>query len=308
MFEIQNTYVIGVFFALMATCMWATSNIIDEIIIKHKNVPTHNRQYIDAILWVIFGILGLLISPVVLSIHLLLSFVSGVCLISSNYLYYHALKRSKAEIVASHFPIFFLFSMFLGIFLNSDPITLKRILGCFLVFTAATCSSVFMYSDSSIKRGNYMLKNMSLMVPASFLLALNYIFSDIAVDNIGILSTYSGALTGGALFFIIFSVVKGKKLPLANIKTRSIIVAIFVSETCNLIGIFLITTAYFFSTSVIASSVTTFQPIYIYFVFNYLRKIEALETSSQIIDLKILLIVVFFQFIGIYFIVDGRGI
>lgn len=178
----------AVVITLLASFIWAATSHIDKYLLCKIDSSTTSIKTL-----MVFStfVAGLVLSPIWLIINkfqiqinigtLLIVFSASIVYILSTYLYFKALEKTDASIIAVMFQLIPVFSYVLGLIFFNETLSLNQIIGGLIIIFASIIISI----DFNNKSDKNKIMALVLMLISSFFSALYYILFEIAMKNSG---------------------------------------------------------------------------------------------------------------------------
>lgn len=257
-------------FALAAPFVWAIVNIVDKILVSDFIKSASAIVIIEGFvgLPVAFALVvypGITFPP---NEVIFLIFVSGGMLYAFNFLYYRALEKTDATMVAIMLQTAPIFTVIWGVAFFAELFDIYTYVGVIVVILAG-----FLAINDEGKLGFPKIKGntnfkvaIAYMLPGNFLLSLNYAIQKYSLDYTDANTVFSLARIGGFIFVVAFYFLKQNRTLINNVVVsgrKKEWTAFLTIEILNLLGIYLITMAYKTGPVSLVTPLTAVQPIFV---------------------------------------------
>lgn len=243
--------------SILAAAIWATCNVIDKVIVKKKI----KNPFVTTIVLGIVGLLSaLVVSQVTVieipSLSLLLGgIVAGMLYFLGIYFYFDALKSEEVSRVVSLFFLKPVIVLFLATVFLSEFFTLEKYIGIFILVGGSFLSSLKIGSRINISRAFYLMLFFAVISAPSVIITkylLNFLdyWTVFFWERLG---TFIGATPAIYFFFGDFQ---------RSFKKRKAWGGMLVSESLNVVALFLVTVALSLGFASLVSGLTATQPLF----------------------------------------------
>lgn len=297
-----------------AASAWALVNLLDKILVIDKIPSQWGRLILDSLVGLVtcvaFAIFGLVASASLETI--LICLLAGVLLYGFNYAYYRALETADVTVTSALMQTIPIFSAFWGFLFFDEIFGFPIYLGVFLAVLGAVFVNI--EADSQDNRTIFRGKNFKALIrfilPGILIISFNYVLQKYALqftDNWTVFfwGRIGAFILTGTVYIFSRRIQREFNQIIKSVEFRTLGMVSGV-EWLNLLGIFLIISAYSEGPITLVSTAAAIQPIIVIaltMIYSLLKKESMLSDFSNnktvlFFRVSAILLVI----IGIYFI------
>jgi len=178
--------IVAIVITLIASFLWAITNHIDKYMLCNIDSSTSN---VKTLLLFSSFVAGIVISPIWLFISkfqvqiglipLIVIFIAAILYVLATYLYYKALEKNDASIVAAMFQLIPVFSYMFSFIFFKETLSTKEIIGSLIIVLSAILISLDFNKSSNKNK----IIALIFSVLSSLLFALYFICFDYGIRN-----------------------------------------------------------------------------------------------------------------------------
>ncbi len=295
-----------IFLSILAAAIWALSNMIDKhVIIEHIKRPIV-LAVLSGIIGAIFALfVGVAYGVTIYHIDILfLAALSGSIYLLAIYLYFRALSIESISIVIPMIQTVPIFTLFFAILILHETLGPSQYVGVILMVLGAMMLSLEKEKEKIVFR-----KSIWLIVGACICFGLSMVFSKYLLGFMSYWDLYFWARIGSflpVLTLLFIPAIRRRLRLLLKDTNKAGMKLVGISESLNLLGLFIINAALVFGSASLVSSLTATQPLfillYIGILFLFAKQTLVEETGKRSIAYKVISIVLII--IGTYYVVS----
>ena len=256
--------------ALIAPALWAVTNHIDKYLLDR-----YFKSGGEGALFIFSSIIGLFFFPIVLFIHpealqypigtALLIALNGALYIVGLIPYVYALRKGDASVIIPLFQLIPVFSFGLAWVVLGEVLTASQIIGGIIIILGSIALS---FEMNEVKRLSFNKSAFWLMVLASFLTALSFLFFKFFALEASLLTTvfweYVGFFLTAVALFVFIPVYRKQFLNVLKENKASVLSLNGINEFLNIIGKFSFNFASLLVPITLIWFVVGFQPLFVF--------------------------------------------
>ncbi len=255
--------------ALIAPALWAGINHIDKYLLEK-----YFKWWWEGAIFIFSSIVGLIFIPIIAIFHpetlqyplskALLIILNGMMYIIWLVPYVYALKKWDASVIIPLFQLISVFSLIFAWIFLGETLTIPQIVGGFIIIFGSIMLS---FEKNDNKKVSFNVSAFWLMVLASFLTSLSFLFFKYFALEASLLTTafweYIGFCIMAIIFFAFIPVYRHQFLKVLKENKVSVLSINWINELLNLIGKFSFNFASLLVPITLVWFVVWFQPLFV---------------------------------------------